>query len=101
MVERRPSARIIPTGIDATMPVTETTSVTSSPPHERVSTMGRPPLSRPITTITAAIPAKIAMLLNSARQPLRNPPVRKNISNETMIAVAARSVHSGDWKRSM
>ena len=43
MVERRPSASAIPIGIEATMPVTEITSVTSSPPHSLVSTIGSPP----------------------------------------------------------
>ena len=33
MVERRPSASAMPIGIEATMPVTEMTSVTRRPPH--------------------------------------------------------------------
>ena len=40
--ERRPSASRMPSGNDATMPVTDTTSVTSSPPHCDVSTGTRP-----------------------------------------------------------
>src|SRR5215469_16466129 len=42
IVERRPSASAIPIGIDATMPVTEITSVTKRPPQSRVSTNGNP-----------------------------------------------------------
>ncbi len=33
----------MPIGIEATMPVTETTSVTSMPPQSRVETIGSPP----------------------------------------------------------
>ena len=50
----------MPTGIEATMPVTDTTSVTSRPPHSRVSTIGKPPRSSPITAMTMPMPAKIA-----------------------------------------
>ncbi len=60
IVERRPSASAMPTGIEVTMPVTDTTSVTSRPPHSRVSTTGSPPWSRPITAITMPMPAKHA-----------------------------------------
>ena len=59
IVERRPSASAMPTGIEATMPVTDTTSVTSRPPQSRVSTIGNPPRSSPITAITMPMPAKI------------------------------------------
>ena len=33
--ERRPSARMIPSGSENTMPTVETTMVTRMPPHER------------------------------------------------------------------
>ena len=95
MVERRPSASAMPTGIEATMPVTDTTSVTRSPPQSRVSTTGSPPRSSPITAITMPMPAKIARLTISARQPVRMPPLRKNSSSETIAAVSAKSVHTG------
>src|SRR6266481_3461342 len=51
MLARRPSASAIPIGIEATMPVTDTTSVTKRPPHSLVSTMGNPPWSNPIAAI--------------------------------------------------
>jgi hypothetical protein len=57
----------MPTGIDATMPVTDTTSVTSMPPHTRVSTIGSPPRCRPITPITRAMAANVARQITSAR----------------------------------
>ena len=37
----------MPTGIEATMPVTDTTSVTSRPPHSRVSTDRQPAAVEP------------------------------------------------------
>ena len=40
--ERRPSASRMPSGSEATMPVTDTTSVTSRPPQSEVSTGRRP-----------------------------------------------------------
>ena len=87
------------------MPVTDTTSVTSRPPHSRVSTTGSPPRSSPITAITMPMPAKIARLTTSARQPVRMPPLSKNSSSETIAAVAAKSAQTGRpnawiWSRS-
>ena len=93
--ERRPSASAMPTGIDVTMPVTATTSVTSRPPHSRVSTSGSPPLSSPITAITTPMPAKIARHVTSGRQPARRPPPSQNSRADTMTAVATRSAHTG------
>ena len=95
MVERRPSASAMPIGIEATMPVTDTTSVTSRPPHSRVSTIGNPPRSSPIAAMTMPMPAKIARLTISERHPVRKPPLSKNNAIETMAAVAAKSAHSG------
>ena len=77
------------------MPVTDTTSVTSRPPHSLVSTIGKPPRSSPITAMTTPMPAKIARLTISARHPRRMPPLRKNSSAETITAVAAKSAHTG------
>ena len=94
MVERRPSASAMPTGIEATIPVTETTSVTSSPPHCRVSTIGKPPRSRPMTAITIATPEKTNAHMMRERQPLRTPPVRKNASRDAAIAAIAKSIQS-------
>src|ERR1700733_12665678 len=71
IVERRPSANAMPTGIDVTMPVTDTTSVIRRPPQTLVSTIGNPPRSSPITAITAPMPAKIARLTMRARHPDR------------------------------
>ena len=95
MVERRPNASAMPTGIEVTMPVTDTTSVTSSPPHSLVSTIGNPPWSRPIAAITMPMPAKIDRLAVSARHPVRMPPFNSKSSAETIAAVAAKSVHTG------
>jgi hypothetical protein len=36
MVERRPSARITPSGNENTMPTADTTTVTRMPPHKEV-----------------------------------------------------------------
>ena len=95
IVERRPSASAIPIGIEATMPVTETTSVTNRPPHSRVSTTGNPPRSSPITAITMPMPAKIARLTDSERHPRPMPPPSKNSSSETTAAVTAKSIQTG------
>ena len=93
--ERRPSASATPIGIDATMPVTATTSVTSNPPHSRVSTTGKPPRSSPMTAMTMPMPAKIARQVISGREPARKPPVNQNTRAETMMVVNAKSAHSG------
>ena len=94
IVERRPRASAMPTGIEATMPVTETTSVTRRPPQSLVSTIGNPPWSRPMTAMTMPMPAKIARLTMSERQPVRMPPLRTNSRIETIAAVVAKSVHT-------
>ena len=95
MVERRPNARAMPTGIEVTMPVTDTTSVTRRPPQSLVSTTGNPPRSRPIAAITTPMPANVARLTISERHPVRMPPLRKNSAIETIAAVAAKSAHTG------
>src|ERR1700691_1151756 len=41
-LERRPSARNMPIGSDATIPTVATTTVTSTPPHSDVETATRP-----------------------------------------------------------
>src|ERR1700692_4583188 len=69
IVEGRPSASAMPPGIDATMPVTDTTSVTRRPPQSRVSTTGNPPWSRPIIAIIIPRPANVTTLVISGRQP--------------------------------
>ena len=50
--DRRPRAKIIPSGKEATIPVTATTNVISSPPQSRVSTGSRPKSTAP-TPLTA------------------------------------------------
>ena len=94
MVARRPSASAIPIGIEATMPVMETTSVTKRPPQSLVSTTGSPPWSSPITDITMPMPAKIARLTIRERHPLRVPPFSRNSSSETIAAVTAKSIQT-------
>ncbi len=42
MVDRRPSASKMPSGNDAAIPTKDSASVTSRPPHNAVSTTGRP-----------------------------------------------------------
>src|SRR6516165_320651 len=91
MVERRPSASAMPIGIEVTMPVMDTTSVTNSPPQSLVSTMGSPPRSNPIAAMTIAMAAKTASQSIRGRNPARKPPPRKNASAETTAAVNARS----------
>ena len=91
MVERRPSASAIPIGIEATMPVTEMTSVMRSPPQSLVSTIGSPPRSSPMTAITRAMPAKVATQVRNGRR-LRP---KKNVSADTTTAVIAKSTQSG------
>ena len=41
-LDRRPSARRTPSGSENTMPTSDTSSVTSTPPHRSVVTTGRP-----------------------------------------------------------
>ena len=57
----------MPTGMEATMPAIDTTSVTSMPPHSRVATIGSPPRDRPRMPITAAMPAKLMRQMISPR----------------------------------
>jgi hypothetical protein len=85
----------MPTGIEATIPVTDSTSVTRRPPQSRVSTTVRPPRSSPIAAITTPTPANVARLTVSARQPVRMPPFSMNSRIDTTPAVAAKSSHSG------
>jgi hypothetical protein len=85
----------MPTGIEATMPVTDTTSVTKSPPHSRVSTIGNPPRSSPMTAMTRPMPAKIENQLIRGRQPARAPPLSQNTRPRTITAVATKSAHTG------
>ena len=95
MVARRPSASATPIGIEVTMPVTETTSVTRRPPHSLVSTTARPPRSRPITAMMRATPTKLARHVRSIRHPVRTPPESRNNRPETMIAVSTKSIQTG------
>ena len=94
IVERRPSASAMPIGIEATMPITETTRVTSMPPQSRVSTIGSPPRSRPMMAMTRAMPAKVAAVATTLRSALLPPPMT-NTSAVTTMAVKARSVQTG------
>ncbi len=85
----------MPTGIEATMPTTDTTSVTSRPPQSLVSTTGNPPRSSPITAMTTPMPAKAPRQVISGRQPVRVPPPSQNSRPDTIAAVATKSAHTG------
>jgi len=63
ILERRPSASRMPSGSEATIPVTAMTSVTSNPPQTSVSTGSRPK-SKAQTIITAKIEP---MMVSTAR----------------------------------
>src|SRR5947207_9070426 len=65
ILDRRPSASRIPSGRDATMPVTATTSVTSNPPHCWVST-GTKPKSVSTRSSTAMTAEQAPIQLNNA-----------------------------------
>ena len=84
----------VPTGIEATMPVTDTTSVTRRPPQSLVSTIGNPPRSRPITAITTPMPTKIARAMAADRALLPS----QNTNADTITAVVTRSAQTGRLK---
>lgn len=88
IVERRPSAGAMPTGIDATMPVTDTTNVTRSPPQSRY----RPPAAvRPSRLHHHRQMPMRAGCQTTIAAPAgpRDPPPRKNSSSDTIAAVSA------------
>ena len=54
-LERRPSASSTPRGSETTMPTVEITSVTSTPPHKLVETLGSPSAGAPVSRKKAVI----------------------------------------------
>ena len=87
MRERRPSASRMPSGSEAAMPVTETTSVTSSPPQFEVSTGTSPKSMSSSSRITSPVNA-------TASQPPTGPQAcRPRLRNRlTMVNPAASTI---------
>ena len=81
--------------VEATMPVIAITSVTRRPPHSRVSTIGKPPRSSPISLMPIAIPANVSTLPTSALRPVRTPPPSTNSTAVTITVVRRKSPQTG------